>query len=76
MFASMKLYGTMTSPFVRRVEIVAAEVGEPVERIDTATEAGLAELHRVTPIGKVPIANVDGRLLFDSHVVASTTPRE
>lgn len=65
----MKLYGTTTSPFVRRVQIVAAEVGEAVERIDTATEAGLAELHRVTPIGKVPIATVDGRLLFDSHVI-------
>lgn len=65
----MKLYGTTTSPYVRRVRVVAAEVGEPVERVDTATEAGQAQLREVTPIRKVPIAIVDGRTLFDSRVI-------
>ncbi len=65
----MKLYGTITSPFVRRVRVVAEEVGCPVERIDTATEAGLAELSKVTPIRKVPVAVIDGRTLFDSRVI-------
>lgn len=65
----MKLYGTITSPFVRRVRVVAEEVGCPVERIDTATEAGLAELFKVTPIRKVPVAVIDGRTLFDSRVI-------
>ncbi len=67
--AAMKLYGTVTSPFVRRVRIVAAEIGCPVERIDTATEEGQAELRKVTPIRKVPVAVVDGRMLFDSRVI-------
>lgn len=73
----MKLYGTTTSPFVRRVCIVASEVGEPVERIDTATEAGQAALREVSPIRKVPVAVVDGRTLFDSRVIAGwlTTTR-
>jgi glutathione S-transferase len=65
----MKLYGTTTSPFVRRVRVVAAEVGESVERIDTATDAGQALLREVTPIRKVPVAVVDGRTLFDSRVI-------
>lgn len=65
----MKLYGTTTSPFVRRVRVVAAELGEPVERIDTATDAGMAQLREVTPIRKVPVAVVDGRMLFDSRVI-------
>ena len=65
----MKLYGTSTSPFVRRVRIVAAEVGEPVERVDTATEAGQAELRGLTPIRKVPVASLDGRTLFDSRTI-------
>ena len=65
----MKLYGTTTSPFVRRVAVVAAEVGEPVERFDTATEAGQARLREVTPIRKVPVAEIDGRTLFDSRVI-------
>ena len=65
----MKLYGTTTSPFVRRVRVTAAEVGEPVERVDTATDAGMATLRAVSPIRKVPVAEVDGRLLFDSRVI-------
>jgi glutathione S-transferase len=67
--AVMKLYGTVTSPFVRRVRVVAAEVGCEVERIDTATEDGQAKLREVTPIRKVPVAVVDGRMLFDSRVI-------
>jgi len=66
----MKLYGTTTSPFVRRVRVVAAEVGEPIERIDTATEAGQALLREVSPIRKVPLALVDGgRTIFDSRAI-------
>ncbi len=65
----MKLYGTSTSPFVRRVRIVAAEVGEAVERVDTATEEGQAELRALTPIRKVPVASLDGRTLFDSRTI-------
>jgi glutathione S-transferase len=65
----MKLYGTTTSPFVRRVRIVAAEVGEPIDRVDTATDAGMAELRGISPIRKVPVAIVDGRTLFDSRAI-------
>ncbi len=65
----MKLYGTTTSPFVRRVRVVAAEVGEPVDRIDTATDAGQAALREVSPVRKVPVAIVDGRTLFDSRAI-------
>lgn len=65
----MKLYGTTTSPFVRRVRVAAAEVGEPVDRIDTATEEGQARLREVSSIRKVPVALVDGRTLYDSRVI-------
>jgi len=65
----MKLYGTTTSPFVRRVRVVAAEVGEPIERIDTAGDAGQALLREISPIRKVPVAIVDDRTLFDSRAI-------
>ena len=65
----MKLYGTTTSPFVRRVRVVAAEVGVEIERVDTAGEAGMAALREVTPIRKVPVAVADGTTLFDSRVI-------
>ena len=66
----MKLYGTTTSPFVRRVRVVAAELGEPIDRVDTAPEAGQAALREVSPIRKVPVAVMDdGRALFDSRAI-------
>jgi glutathione S-transferase len=67
----MKLFGTTTSPFVRRVHVIAVEIGEPIEWVDTATEAGQAALREVSPIRKVPVAIVDGRTLFDSQVIGS-----
>jgi len=67
----MKLYGTTTSPFVRRVRVIAAEVGEPVDRIDTATDAGMAQLRAVSPIRKVPVAVLGERTIFDSRAIVA-----
>ena len=65
----MKLYGTTTSPFVRRVRVVAAEVGRTFNLINTAHDDGMAALKGCSPIWKVPVAEVDGRLLYDSRVI-------
>ena len=71
----MKLYGTTTSPFVRRVRVVAAELGHPVEMVNTAGEDGQRALRALTPIGKVPIAELgipgraEHRVLFDSRQI-------
>ncbi|MDB4958152.1 MAG: Glutathione S-transferase protein [Myxococcales bacterium] len=65
----MKLYGTTTSPFVRRVRVIAHEVGEPIDRLDTAPDEGQAALREVSPIRRVPVAVVDGRTIFDSRAI-------
>lgn len=65
----MKLYGTTTSPYVRRVRVIAAEIGEPIERVDTAPEEGQAALRAISPIRKVPVAVVDGRTIYDSRAI-------
>ena len=65
----MKLYGTTTSPFVRRVAVVAAELGVTFERINTAGDDGQAVLREVSPIRKVPVAVVDARTIYDSRVI-------
>lgn len=66
---AMKLYGTTTSPYVRRVKVVATELGAPFEIVNTATDDGLAELKTVSPIWKVPVAVVGGAPIFDSHSI-------
>jgi glutathione S-transferase len=64
----MKLFGTTTSPFVRRVRVVAAMLGVPVEGVDTRTEAGQAAMRAVNPTWKVPCAVLeDGTVLWDSR---------
>jgi glutathione S-transferase len=66
----MKLYGTTTSPFVRRIRVIAAEVGEPVELVNTAGDAGQRVLSEVSPIRKVPVAQFGDRLVYDSQRIA------
>ena len=48
---------------------MAAEVGEPVERVDTATDAGQALLREVSPVRKVPVAVLGERTGFDSRAI-------
>jgi glutathione S-transferase len=67
----MQLYGTTTSPFVRRVRVVALEVGEPTDLVNTAPDVGQAALRDVSPIRKVPVAVIGERTLFDSRAIIS-----
>jgi len=65
----LRIYGTHTSPYVRRVRIVALELGLDHELIDTMTDQGLAALRAVTPIWKVPVVELDGAVVLDSAVI-------
>jgi glutathione S-transferase len=66
---TIRLYGSVTSPYVRRVRIVAAELGLAYELRETASAEGQARLRERTPIWKVPTAEIDGQLVFDSHAI-------
>jgi len=70
----LRLFGTTTSPYVRRVRIVADELGVPYELVNTATEDGQRALRASSPLWKVPSAELiadDGAVepLFDSHPI-------
>lgn len=71
--STLRLYGTETSPYVRRVRIVAAELEVAVELVDTKTDGGQAALREVSPIWKVPAAEVvtgdETQLVLDSAVI-------
>ncbi|HEX7009539.1 MAG TPA: glutathione S-transferase N-terminal domain-containing protein [Phycisphaeraceae bacterium] len=66
----MKLIGSLTSPYVRKVRVALAEKGldcpfvlEDVWSADTAIQS-------VNPLGKVPcLVLEDGEVLFDSRVI-------
>lgn len=68
----MKLFGSITSPFVRNCLLVAAHhgLGDSLEvvRIDTAGER--ARLQAMNPLGKIPVLETDdGEMIYDSAVI-------
>lgn len=65
----MKLYGSITSPFVRRVRFLCYELGQKFELIDSLTEAGQAAMREKNPIWKVPCAEIDDLVIWDSHTI-------
>lgn len=68
----MKLYYTPTSPFARKVRILAIEVGldRRIELIKASPWSDDHPLQRRNPLGKVPALVTDeGEVLYDSPVI-------
>jgi glutathione S-transferase len=65
----LRIYGTQTSPYVRRVRALALELGLGHTLVDTASEEGQARLREVSPIWKIPVIELDGELVYDSVVI-------
>lgn len=67
----MKLIGSLTSPFVRKVRIVAMEKHIELELVVDVPWRPDTEVPRFNPLGKVPVLVMDdGGTLFDSRVIA------
>lgn len=68
----MKLRYSPTSPFVRKVEVTAHELGlaGKIERVPTNAFDPNTDLGRTNPLGKVPaLVTDDGTVLYDSPVI-------
>lgn len=63
------LYGSITSPFVRRLRFLLHELGIPFELVDSLTDAGQSAMRTKNPIWKVPCVEIDGQILWDSHTI-------
>jgi glutathione S-transferase len=66
----MKLYGSLTSPYTRKLRVVILEKQLPIEFVEVpaATDPQVAARN---PLGKVPVLERDdGSALFDSPVAA------
>jgi glutathione S-transferase len=71
----VRLLGTTTSPYVRKVRILATAAQLPFELVDTRGEAGAALLKEVSPLGRVPVLllgeGLETQVLPDSALIAS-----
>ena len=65
----MRVYGTTSSPYVRKVRVAALELGLPVD-LEPIDLAEWALFGAINPIHRVPVLEFcDGRLMFDSQVI-------
>ncbi len=64
-----RLFGTTTSPYVRRVRILALELGVDYEWIDAAPAEGQALLRELNPLWKVPAMFIGDQPLLDSGLI-------
>lgn len=66
----MKLYGSLTSPYVRKVRIVLLEHGIEHAFITEGPADAAGNVARLNPLGKVPVLQRDdGEVLFDSTMI-------
>ena len=75
----MKLVGSLTSPYVRKVRAVLAEKKIEYEFVIDVPWSADTRVPDINPLGKVPVLILDdGSTLFDSRVIAeyldSVTP--
>lgn len=67
----MKLVGSKTSPFVRKVRVILAERNLPFEFIEESAWTRDTTVPRYNPLNKVPALVTDsGESIFDSAVIA------
>ncbi|MGH1342683.1 MAG: glutathione S-transferase family protein [Nannocystales bacterium] len=67
--SALTVYGTTTSPYVRRVRVIAQELGVDVELVNTFEDDGQAHMRAVNPIWKVPTATVGELSILDSATI-------
>ncbi|MGQ9724694.1 MAG: glutathione S-transferase family protein [Tepidimonas sp.] len=66
----LKLFGTLTSPYVRKVRIVMAEKKLECQFVQEDPWAADTALPEINPLGKVPCLVIEGGVaLFDSRVI-------
>src|SRR3990172_735334 len=66
----MKLYGSLTSPYVRKARILIREKDLACEFVVADAWAADSPIPALNPLGKVPVLALDhGDLLFDSPVI-------
>ena len=63
----MKLYGALASPFVARAILFAKIKGVELESIPVSPSSD--EYRAKTPIGKIPMLEVDGNYIAESEVI-------
>ena len=67
----MRLLGTTTSPYTRKVRVLLNAIGRPYEFLDIRSEPGASALKAAAPLGKIPVLVADdGTIVPDSSLIS------
>src|SRR3569832_575299 len=68
--ARMKLYGTLTSPYVRKVRALLHDKGLAHDFVIEAPSDAAGNVARLNPLGKTPVlVRDDGEVVFESMMI-------
>jgi glutathione S-transferase len=65
----MKLFGSLTSPYVRRIRVLLEKVPHEFELVHFFDEKDRKAYIDVTPVLKIPFLEIDGEYIYDSRVI-------
>ena len=65
----MKLYGSQTSPYVRRIRLLLADTAHDFINLDIFSAAGRDTLAALNPTLRIPMLDDNGEIIFDSGVI-------
>lgn len=65
----MVLYGSQTSPFVRRIRLLLPEDSYHFKKVDIFNPAERKELFNLSPILKIPILVIEHQPIWDSRII-------
>ena len=66
----MKLYGSLTSPYVRKVRVFLKEKGIAYDFVEEGPADAAGNVARLNPLGKIPtLVRDDGEVLFESAMI-------
>lgn len=67
----MKLIGSYTSPYVRKISVILLEKGITFEFVNESPWQEASKIAEYNPLGKVPALVADGTTWFDSPIIAA-----
>ncbi|MBP9707183.1 MAG: glutathione S-transferase family protein [Oligoflexales bacterium] len=69
MESTYTLYGSTTSPFVRRIRLVLGTIPYTFKTVNLHDPANRSDFEKITPICKIPLLLHDNVKIFDSRII-------
>lgn len=65
----MKLYGSTTSPYVRRLRLLLIDTAYEFHKLNITDTFDRQKLRKISPIMKIPVMEIDGLNIWDSRQI-------